>query len=81
MWKPSKFFTEAEVEAATTSKGGFSRASLAKLGVPWPPPSGWRRAITQRPVAVVNTRMDDPRKRTPEEWYALIPKLAHWAFR
>jgi hypothetical protein len=32
-------------------------------------------------VAVVNTRLDDPRKRTPEEWYALIPKLAHWAFR
>jgi hypothetical protein len=25
--------------------------------------------------------MDDPSKRTPEEWYALIPKLAHWAFK
>jgi hypothetical protein len=46
MWKPKKFFTEAEVEAAQTAKGGFSQISLKKLGVPWPPPKGWRRAIT-----------------------------------
>lgn len=81
MWKPSKFFTEDEVEAATTSKGGFSRASLEELGVPWPPPSGWRRAITQRSKNKACAVLDDPSKRTPEEWYALIPKLAHWAFK
>jgi hypothetical protein len=47
MWKPKKFFTEQQVEAAQTAKGGFSRNSLSKLGVPWPPPKGWRKAITK----------------------------------
>jgi hypothetical protein len=26
-------------------------------------------------------RLDDPRKRTPEEWCRLIPQLEHWAFK
>jgi hypothetical protein len=79
-WKPKKQFAPEEVEAAMARKGGFSRESLAKLGVPWPPPSGWRRAITKRPE-IPSAIMDDARTRTPEEWYALIPKLAHWAFK
>jgi hypothetical protein len=28
MWKPKKFFTEAEVESAQTAKGGFSQVSI-----------------------------------------------------
>ena len=110
-WKPKKFFSPEQVEAAMTPKGGFSRKSLAKLGVPWPPPKGWRKALTERPVTCKeivrrgrkhaanypsyespynnplaeriarDDRHDDPSKRTPEEWYALIPKLAHWAFK
>ena len=94
-WKPKKFFTPEQVEAAQTERGGFSRVSLAKLGVPWPPPKGWRKAITQKSPDdwLRNDRArvghplprrissDDPSKRTPEEWYALLPKLAHWAFK
>jgi len=80
-WTPKKFFTEAEVEAAKTAKGGFSEVSLRKLGVPWPPPKGWRAAITrrpqaafvQRPTANVQRIGDDPRKRTPAQWIALNP--------
>lgn len=34
-----------EIEAAQTGGGGFSRATLASWGVPWPPPSGWRRRL------------------------------------
>ena len=49
-WKPKKFFSPEQVEAAMTPKGGFSRKSLAKLGVPWPPPKGWRKALTERLV-------------------------------
>jgi hypothetical protein len=42
--------TEAEIEAGKTAKGGFTRKQLAEWGVPWPPPSGWKKALlTGRP--------------------------------
>lgn len=33
------------VESFKTDKGGFTRDSLAKLGVSWPPKSGWRKDL------------------------------------
>ncbi|NKS00469.1 hypothetical protein GTA09_21515 [Rhodococcus hoagii] len=35
--------TEAEIEAARTPAGGWTRETLAAWGVPWPPPKGWRK--------------------------------------
>lgn len=52
-----KRVTNEEVEAARSPKGGWTRATLAKWGVPWPPPRGWRRVIT----------LDHPRKRGQAE--------------
>ena len=37
--------SKAEIEAGRSEAGGFSRATLAKWGVPWPPPKGWRKAL------------------------------------
>jgi hypothetical protein len=37
-----------EIERARTPKGGWTREQLAAWGVPWPPPKGWRQALTQR---------------------------------
>lgn len=37
--------TNEQIEAAKTAKGGWKRATLAAWGVPWPPPSGWRKQI------------------------------------
>lgn len=34
-----------EIEAARTTSGGWTRDQLAKWGVPWPPPSGWRHKL------------------------------------
>lgn len=34
-----------EVAAAQTSNGGWSRKQLAEWGIPWPPPTGWRRYL------------------------------------
>jgi hypothetical protein len=34
-----------EIEAGRSQAGGYTRAQLAKWGVPWPPPAGWRRAL------------------------------------
>lgn len=43
--------TAAEIEAAKTPRGGWTKAQLAAWGVPWPPPKGWRAALVE-PVAV-----------------------------
>jgi hypothetical protein len=37
--------TAADIEAGRTARGGFTRATLASWGVPWPPPRGWRRRL------------------------------------
>lgn len=34
-----------EVEAAKTPRGFWKRATLARWGVPWPPPAGWRKRL------------------------------------
>lgn len=40
--------TSAEIEAARTPKGGFTRDQLAAWGVPWPPPKGWLKALISK---------------------------------
>jgi hypothetical protein len=37
--------TAEEIEAGKSPKGGFTRAQLAKWGVGWPPPQGWKEAL------------------------------------
>lgn len=34
-----------EIESAKTPRGAWTRVTLAKWGVPWPPPAGWRAAL------------------------------------
>lgn len=34
-----------EIAEASTPAGGWTRATLAQWGVPWPPPSGWRKRL------------------------------------
>ena len=34
-----------EVQAGRSPRGGFTRATLASWGVPWPPPKGWRKRL------------------------------------
>lgn len=34
-----------DIEAGMSPNGGFTRAQLAKWGVPWPPPKGWRKRL------------------------------------
>jgi hypothetical protein len=42
----------AEIEAAKTANGGYTRKTLAQWGVPWPPPKGWKNALTEgRPIS------------------------------
>jgi hypothetical protein len=39
--------TREEIEASKTPAGAWKRETLAEWGVPWPPPKGWKKAITQ----------------------------------
>lgn len=34
-----------EIDAARSPRGGWTRATLARWNVPWPPPAGWRQAL------------------------------------
>jgi hypothetical protein len=35
----------AKIESLKTPAGGWTKASLASLGVSWPPPSGWKSKL------------------------------------
>jgi len=33
------------IDALRTPVGGFTKRALASIGVPWPPPKGWRQKL------------------------------------
>ena len=37
--------TLEEIEAARSPRGGWTAATLAAWGVPWPPPKGWQQRL------------------------------------
>jgi hypothetical protein len=48
LWRIPKATVAAEdITAAQTPAGGWTRATLAQWGVPWPPPHGWRERVTK----------------------------------
>lgn len=38
----------AEIVRAQTAAGGWTRKTLHKWGVPWPPPQGWKKRLARR---------------------------------
>lgn len=57
--------TEAELEALKTKNGGYNRATLKMLGVPWPPPKAWRQAVLNGDPIPVNTTRAGAKKMVP----------------
>lgn len=47
---PQGAVSAEEIEAAKTPAGGWTREVLAGWGVPWPPPTGWRKRLTAGPA-------------------------------
>jgi len=37
-----------EIEQAKTANGGYTRTQLAKWGVDWPPPKGWKQKLIKQ---------------------------------
>lgn len=56
-----------QIEAARSPKGGFTRESLQKLGIGWPPPRGWLKKLL---------RQAGGGKITPSEPQRAAPKSA-----
>lgn len=40
--------TEAEILAGETAAGGYTQATTAAWGVPWPLPAGWKQDLIAR---------------------------------
>ena len=45
--RPHRTLTHEQIARAATSAGGYTREQLAEWGIPWPPPRGWKRGLTE----------------------------------
>jgi hypothetical protein len=48
----------AAIEAARTPGGGWTAETLARWGVSWPPPRGWRRTLERRHAEAMRQAAD-----------------------
>ena len=49
--------SEAWIRAHATARGGWTREQLKAIGVPWPPPKGWLRAVIGTSITDEQRRM------------------------
>lgn len=40
--------SEKEIDSEKSPNGGWSREQLAKRGIPWPPPRGWKKGLMKK---------------------------------
>lgn len=55
--------TSKEIEAAKTPSGGWDKDQLAKWGVRWPPPKGWKEKLfkaSRVAVHIMESEIDNP---------------------
>lgn len=62
-----KKWTKEEIEEFKTDKGGYTKAALHTMGVPWPPPPGWKQALLEGKPVGVNTTGNEVRFTLTEE--------------
>lgn len=54
--------TAAEIEAARTPAGGWTKDQLAQWGVSWPPPKGWKKALVAQDIRLMPALCLIPRR-------------------
>lgn len=75
--KPMSNETNEIIEALRTPAGGFTRKGLESIGVPWPPPKGWRKnlirdnALADRSNVVYFPR-NEVEEKPEEDTYRLV---------
>lgn len=60
--RPMRKYTKQELEGLKTGNGGWNRATLKMLGIPWPPPKGWKKALERGDSAFFKPRRLVPLK-------------------
>lgn len=43
--------TDDFIESGKSTAGGFSKAQLALLGIPWPPVGGWKAVVVGQKIS------------------------------
>jgi len=74
--RPPVRLTAQEIEAGRSPRGGWTEATLAAWGVPWPPPKGWQRRLLKdeapgrptEPIAGGTTGAENTIPETAEFW-------------
>lgn len=61
-----------EIEAARTPHGGFTKKTLAGWGVPWPPPSGWKKNLIAGNPITLGTRKPEYFRFSEFDWVILM---------
>jgi ribonuclease HI len=51
-----------EIESLKTSNGGWTRERLARWGVPWPPPKGWKKKLLNENKTATETTTNETTK-------------------
>lgn len=57
---------KADIEARMSKAGGYSKQTLESLGVPWPPPKGWKQDLINNQPVGTKKRQLAKRKRFSE---------------
>lgn len=81
-----RILTAEEIEAGRSPRGGWTRATLAGWGVPWPPPHGWKRALKRGEKPAYRNHEDRRRDAVAAAEFALREYAtrgpqADWAMR
>jgi len=48
--------TKALLDAGRSNRKGWNRSQLAILGVPWPPPSGWKNRVSGKTISATDAK-------------------------
>jgi 5-methylcytosine-specific restriction endonuclease McrA len=75
--------TAAEIDAAMSAKGGFSKETFAQWGVPWPPPKGWKGTIIEHGTPYNHSLNLEraPAQKLARKWARKLAKRAENAAR
>ena len=71
------------IEMLSSKKGGMTKEALAILGVPWPPPKGWKKRLLKgeavKPKRPKPQRQKAPPRNAKKDKFAAFYTSADWA--
>jgi hypothetical protein len=59
------------IRSVQTKRGGWTKRDLARMGVPWPPPRGWRKELEALYHAGTPRRLLEPSE--GQQWLHIVP--------